>query len=211
MQPGSIYVFTNISSFLLFQRQQHLHEDEPPHLLADLPADENDNRPPANCAVCHRSSTNVHPLQFLPLLQRDAHNDRIVLRHFGDQTGMLQNTMVCVACSQYVCPRSPSDQTQPKWTYSWPAVLWKFLTTLHFADAHSFMRFFAADLRLSWHHSVHHWTIDMQNAFHFNPHFCDKTIYLFNIYLFIIYLKIDLLIDLFIYLFIYVCIYLFIY
>ena len=107
------------------------------------------------CSVCHRTSTVIHQIILAPLAASDAYNGRLMLRHFGDRTGMRDGQQVCNECSFYVAPRSVSAY-KASWKDSWPAVVWNCLTKNNYAEPISFMKFLANDLRASWLQSTAH-------------------------------------------------------
>ena len=126
------------------------------------------------CSVCHRTSTELYPVQLQPLLAHQSFSGRIVKRHFGDKSGMVEGRNVCQPCSHYTCPRK-AEERNGSWSVAWPAVIWIFLSKAGYVSPNHFMRFLPSTLREFWRDSVHQWTDAMRAASNVEADFRDVT------------------------------------
>lgn len=76
------------------------------HVAIEISLDDNDLLPDVDvfdsCSICHRITTESHPVPLLPFRSDNAFNHRLSLRQFGDRTGMLGDLLVCNLYFQYV-------------------------------------------------------------------------------------------------------------
>jgi hypothetical protein len=172
----------------LLNQPPALHQQQRPPVAPNVPPRNIQHQPPnvpalvldapaalQTCAICHRCSTQTHPVTYVLLTTDRAFNNALSIRHFGDRTGMSEGEQVCTMCCRYVCPHTATEHQTPAWRFAWPSVIWTCLTKAGYATARTFMLFLPYELRDHWIQGRHDWLPAMRDALNVPPVFRDRT------------------------------------